>query len=80
MVVCVDWGGRHSTSGFGSSSSSLTKAESFRHFSGGRRVRLRFRRGTTQPSTSPHRSDTSVLGFAATAGWSWLNMLHRGWC
>lgn len=81
MVVCAGWGGRHSTSVFGSSSSSQTKAESFRHFSRGCRLRISFRRGPTQPTTSPRRGDNLVLvlGFTATAGWGWLSRLHRGW-
>ncbi len=86
-MVCAGRGGRHSSSVFGSSSSSQTKAESFRHFSRGRGLRLSFGRGPTQPTTSPCRGDNLVLvlvlvlvlGFTATAGWGWLSRLHRGW-
>lgn len=82
-MVCAGWGGRHTTSVFGSSTYSQTKAESFRHFSRGCRLRLGFGRGPTQSTTSPCRGDNLVfvlvLGFAATPGWSWLSRLHRGW-
>lgn len=81
-MVCAGHGVRHSTGVFGSSSSSQTKAESFRHFSGGRRLWLSFRRGPTQPTTSPCRCGNLilVLGFTATTSWGWLSRLHRGWC
>lgn len=74
-MVCVGRGGRHSSSVFGSPSSSQTTAESFRHFSSG--LGLRFRRGPTQTTTGPGRGDDLVfiLGFTATAGR--LSRLHR---
>lgn len=80
-MVCAGWGGRHSTGVFGSTSSSQTKAESFRHFSRCRGLRLSFGRGPTQPTTGPCRCDNLVLvlGFTATAGRGWLSRLHRGW-
>lgn len=73
--------GRHSTSVFGSPSSSQTKAEPFRHFFRVCRLRISFRGGPTQPTASPRRGENLVLvlGFTSTTGWGWLSRLHRGW-
>lgn len=79
-MVGAGRGGRHGGSVFGSSSSSQTEAESFRHFSGGRGLRLRFRRSSTESAAGPRRGDRLLLGFTTAAGRSRLGGLCRSWC